>query len=730
MPKKKNTISADAEVYVRPIISGSSVVAPDGGEIRSKEFLYRSGRQILCEALTDGVYGLRYRGSSGQIEPDDHIGPVSPSFLVRSRRAGQPEHDAVSGWTLEGSGRMDKCPLPELCGADPDADTVYSVRLSHKKAGLCVTVYTLLDGSDFIERWLEIENTADTPAALTDVCPYRGRVWENPAGRGGFSAAYTHGGAGGFYADPASTDVRLELTSGRPCVWLENHASGEWFVLEYGWGGGWKIAAETESVSGGRLSLSVSAGMLPAAEAARDENGGSDGHGSAALYVLSPGEKVMTPAVHIALLRESEDRIAQICHEHVRTMVMPTLPDGVRAAEIEADHRAYLSRHESEEGIKRDIDAAAACGAEMYVLDAGWSGGGDIGRWHDSVGDWTPGVWLKNGIKPLLRYAHDKKMRFGLWCGIETAGPASRLAAEHPEWLCGRTVDLSVPDAETHCLGELCRIAEEYRPDMLRIAVGDESGLPRSGRYGFMELSDWRHRQAFCRMMRKVRRRYPDTELQAIDDAGRLDYMTLSLFHSAGLSRLSRQPESVDILGGISYMLPPERILSGFGTLAPDIPCDGDIDSQLRCAVMARPALMGTAPSPDRLSPWLDRRIKHSLDLFRSVLRPILDGCLVYHHKPLSARASGGDVSVIEYASPDGTRSAAAVFRLCGSAASDGDGIVSVRLKSVSPGHSYSVIWDSAGDRARMSGADIMRWGIPVRAAPGSSEMLILRRED
>ena len=50
--------------------------------------------------------------------------------------------------------------------------------------------------------------------------------------------------------------------------------------------------------------------------------------------------------------------------------------------------------------------------------------------------------------------------------------------------------------------------------------------------------------------------------------------------------------------------------------------------------------------------------------------------------------------------------------------------------KSVSPGHSYSVVWDNTGDRARMSGVDILRSGLPVSCPGGASEMLILHRED
>ena len=749
MPKKKNTVCADAEVLERPLISGGSVVAPDGGEIRSKEFTYRSGRQVLCEALMDGVYGFRYRTSTGQIVPEMHLSPPDASFAVGIKRPGQPDVDTSSGWTLEGSEKLGKCPLPELNGADPDSDIVYAVRLVHRKAGLRVTVFTLLDGSDFIERWLEIENAGDGPAGLSDVRPYCGKVWEFGGVFSDFSAVYNHsdgwGREGDFTSDSLGSDDSLSLMSangksgwGRPAVWLKNGISGEYLALEYAWSGNWSIDIRTDSKrwDGARQSLWVSAGMLPADKAAGIANASGDGEkidpASAAIYVLAPGEKVLTPAVHMALLRESEDRIAQICHRHVRTMVIPPLPDGVRAVEIEANHRGYLCDRESEEGIKRDMDVAAAYGTEMYVIDAGWYGSSDVNRWWDNAGDWTPGVWLKNGLKPLVKYAHEKKMRFGLWCEFEAAGKASRLAAERPDWVRGRALDLTIPEAESRCLSEILRIADEYKIDMFRVDHNNTIGLSmRRNNGGFTEFSDWRYYEAFCRIMRKVRRRCPSLELQnCAGGGGRLDLMTLSLFHNTELSDWSRQPISVRILDGAAYCLPPEKLLRIFGTESADMTSDADIDSQLRCAVMARPILRGIAPSPESVSPWLDRRVRHSLDLFRSVLRPILDGCLVYHHRPLAERKKiddrrFGDV-VLEYAAADGSSCAVGVF--CQDP--DSGGRLTVFPKSVRPGHSYSVVWDSTGERALMSGLDIMRWGVPVRADPGASEMLIIKTEN
>jgi len=73
-------------------------------------------------------------------------------------------------------------------------------------------------------------------------------------------------------------------------------------------------------------------------------------------------------------------------HEHVRRRVLlHPVPD--RDMFVEANHRGFIADHESEAGLKREIDLAADLGAEMFVIDAGWYGP-DPNRWHPNVSDW------------------------------------------------------------------------------------------------------------------------------------------------------------------------------------------------------------------------------------------------------------------------------------------------------------------------------------------------------
>ena len=78
------------------------------------------------------------------------------------------------------------------------------------------------------------------------------------------------------------------------------------------------------------------------------------------------------------------DSVIQALHEHVRREVLPPpIPD--RDMLVEANHRGYIVDHESEEGMKREIDLAADVGAEMFVIDAGWYGP-EPNRWGSERG--------------------------------------------------------------------------------------------------------------------------------------------------------------------------------------------------------------------------------------------------------------------------------------------------------------------------------------------------------
>ena len=119
----------------------------------------------------------------------------------------------------------------------------------------------------------------------------------------------------------------------------------------------------------------------------------------------------------------------------------------------------------STERILAMMDATAAVGAEVFVVDKGW---------ERAVGDWHPNDRFPSGLGWLSGQARRRGMGFGIWCGFGNADPRSSVALEHPDWLAAWRDDIPVLSFDNHaiCLGhdaardwvlaELTRMVQEF----------------------------------------------------------------------------------------------------------------------------------------------------------------------------------------------------------------------------------------------------------------------------
>lgn len=92
------------------------------------------------------------------------------------------------------------------------------------------------------------------------------------------------------------------------------------------------------------------------------------------------------------------------------------------------------------------MEATAAVGAEVFVVDKGW---------ERSVGDWHANDRFPSGLAALAQEARRRGMGFGLWCGWGNADPRSPVALEHPDWLTTWRGHIPVLSFDNHalCLG-------------------------------------------------------------------------------------------------------------------------------------------------------------------------------------------------------------------------------------------------------------------------------------
>ena len=706
---------------------------------------YASGSVIFDEALRDGRLTTRYWNTAGQVWPEMHIerqrwGHSEPADTFVLAMDGQ---DLAGGWSwLGGSESPD--PSDFRGAGRPVRHAV--VHLRHAARQIEVVVHTRIDGGPFLLRWLEIVNRSDHAQAITAVAPWAGALWNHRVGENlpandanPFQAAWNHfnnwGNEGDFWFQEIPPG-RLTEDGGRngqsgwsrPSFWARNRCTGQTVVCELGWGGNWMFTLEhitnTATERLGRTApwqgwhkLFFRMGL------AGDE---------AALRVLLPGESVTSPVAHLGFFQADDDAIVHACHDHVLNVVTPAPMPG-RVLEIEANHRGYLCDRENEDGLKRDVEIAKTIGTELYTIDAGWYGR-PPNIWCNAVGDWEAGPWLPNGLEPVVEHVRRHGMRFGLWVEIEAAGSHSALKEQHPEWLVtrdgqlvagGRALDLSKPEVAAWCEAELNRLINRYRLDMYRIDHNHKIA-PMGNRIvaGIKEDLGWRYYEAFDVMFKRLNAAHPAVVFQnCAGGGGRLDWGTMHRFHNAEQSDCMRQPRSLKILNGLTMVLPPALLMRAFGTEAYELTLDGDIDAQLRSALICRPIFRGIAPTQDEITPWLAERIAHHVDLFQRVLRPLLLNGKVYHHTPFLRHQNADPWVVLEYASPDCARAVAAIFRQ----APTGDDTYHFLPRGLDAGRRYRVRSDNHDWSYEIAGSELIQQGLRVRLErPMSSELFII----
>jgi alpha-galactosidase len=455
------------------------------------------------------------------------------------------------------------------------------------------------------------------------------------------------------------------------------------------------------------------------------------GH-DAVLRVLTPGETIVAPAVHMALFQADLHEIVQATHAHVRQVVMPPQIAG-HEVEIEANHRGYLCDRENEADLKRDAEVAAAIGTEMYVIDAGWYGN-DPNRWWLNAGDWHAGSWLPNGLEAVVAHAHKLGMRFGLWVEIEAAGENSTLKREHPDWLLkrngtpivnGRALDLTQPRVAAWAEAEIARLIRQYKLDMFRIDHNHTLTPPGNREYcGYTEDLTWRYYEALYGIFDRLRAQFPNVVFQNCAGGGsRLDWGTMRRFHNTELSDWMRLPRGLKIFNGVTLSLPPEIALRTFGTETGELELDGDMDAQLRLALLGRPIFRGIAPSVAELSPHLRERIAHHLKVYRDCIRPLLLNGRMFHHTPALPIMEPTPWCVVEYAGEDRARAVAVIFRT----AETGDAAEYVfKPRGLDRARRYEVRLDNEGQTFEATGRELTESGVTVRLErPLSSQTLL-----
>lgn len=439
----------------------------------------------------------------------------------------------------------------------------HRIELVDRVAPLAVTLcYRTWPAHGVLEQWVEVVNEGDRPCTVHQAS-------SSAPSFTGAAPHLTHWG-GGWAGEWTETTERLTMgtktvaSAGgvRPSLHLEpvvllapegraTETTGTVALATTVWGGDTRIDAEV--ARHGQLRLVVG-----------PQHRGAE-------RTLEPGERTSSPSVLWAWSEAGVGPTSRAMHRFVRDHVVR---DGRRIRATVANTWEAVFFGLDPEGLARQVDHAAALGAELFLLDDGW-----FGPTHprnddtSSLGDWgVDRTKLPDGLQPLIDHTLAAGLRFGLWVEPEMVNPRSELYATHPDWVIGEpgrdrreernqlVLDLTRPEVFAFCLEVVDGTLRDHpgisylKWDANRdITEPGSPSLPadRQAHLPFDRV------HATWALMAEVHRRHPDVELMlCASGGGRTDLGTLRHFHEHWTSDNTDPVDRVRIQWGASHLLP------------------------------------------------------------------------------------------------------------------------------------------------------------------------------
>lgn len=682
-------------------------------EQENKCFRYGSGLAVYTERLVDGILLCAAYQDNG-ISIYDH-----------AEFTDKPAFDLV----IDGNSLYFDWEFVDFESETFDSGEVCGIlKLRHQTQAISLLIRTFCCGNGFFRRSMEITNTSGSEAVgLTQFVPLKGCLWsmndslaENlrdntvvPYSVGHFKDFWWSNEGNFDWQDiPLNTGLFYAATLGQsghssPFFVLRNNLNGGYFVCHMGWSANWKTAFFADYKNDRHVHESIvnlQFEIMPLSPSPA--------------RVIAPGETIDTPAVHFGIQHENFDSTIQKLHTYLRDSVLKQVGDGLQPVIYnQAGYMQpnYLHPDMSEDGLLSEIDIAAALGAELFMVDAGWFS--DIGKeWNPTTGDWYVGSCLPNDLFPVFDYARSKGMKYGLWVEIESAGNESRLAKLHPDWFISRygkvkerILDLAKPEVQEFVETEIIRLIERYQLDMFRL---DYNLLAFEGGFnlkdGRQENTLWRHVEAIYAIFDRIGKLYPQLQLEnCASGGGRMDIGMVSRFTTSWSSDWFKMPRGLRVLNGLSMAFPPEYLNRTVGVFSGG----GNVDTQMHVAIMAHPTLAGITRTLAVANPTLMDTFRKYIQIYKEFIRPFHRTAKVYHHDPVIPGADGSGWCALEYVSKDQKQAVAAVFRLINA----NEEVYHLKFRGLDQGCDYEVQVEPGGNVFSSSGERLTREGLEIR---------------
>lgn len=696
-----------------------------------KIFSFRSGMTVYEEGFENGCFSsLGWNGAGFTLN-------VLENYPTYFRRNEWVDYENFSldingttvrqGWQLEGYTKQES-----------ENGVTLTVTLRHESQPIALCLHTKLDGTAILTRSLELENIGGEPLRLgnmvllnvgldkiANVADYLSHIPEEKLYSVGYFEKTNHLHEGLFkWHDIAN--VKQTVCGGyhrdrfrHPAVIIRNNALGSIWFAQLGYSGGYAFDIDYNSDFDSKHYSTMSL-------AVRME-------GTNPIYTLQPGEKFVSPSVHIGMMNGALDDIVNEMHAHIRKSVF-TLPPARNVSGGWVEGGIGAERCMTPDAVKHFADTMAMIGAETLILDAGWyCPPGRENAWASYVGDWEYDKDLyPDGLAEIRDYIHAKGLLFGMWAEVERGGTDSKLHAWHPDWFIvnrdGKRTDILDACREEvvqYMEHAICHLIEDYQIDLFRLDYNvNFKNLHYINENG--EDGNFRYHQNICAMFERLRKKYPHIIFEnCASGGGRTDIDFIGKFSHTWVSDEQKFPIACAITNGMTLVIPPEcvdRLSSGM-----DSHQKGTLDAIVRHTLFGRPTFnsfnsMGSAFNPNQIE-----FVRHSIDIYKNVIRPFAPTGKIYHHtEECFGNAPAGTV-VLERSAEDRSAGVVGIFRLTGINADT----ITVYPKGISIGSDYDVTFDNSGETVRLSGYEMAHSGLRINIRSNlSSELVIYQKAE
>jgi alpha-galactosidase len=456
--------------------------------------------------VTSGPSPVAYTGptpflTAGDYAPVEYATDAVRPFAGAELVVELPTGDRRVSWAYQ-----------EATGDDRQLRVLFTDPVTGLRAEHC---YRMADGTDVIERWVELHNPGDTTLRLVE------------AASAGFNVPTLYGARVSYQWGQWAQEFQLDhvdLGQGRFTVGSSQGVPGHLFVpwlavrdraddgptwgVALAWTGSWEISAQRDT------------GGLTRVTAGR--------HLADGPLELPPGGQLTLPVVAGAYSDDGLDGLARVWHTYQRNLaggrldrVRPVLYNSWEATgfDVDAGNQLALAR------------TAADIGAEAFVVDDGWF----VGRHDDrgGLGDWSvDAAKFPDGFDAFIAEIRAMGLSFGLWVEPECVSPASWLYAEHPDWV-------YAVDGRPQTLVRNQLLLDLGRPEVAEFVHSTVDGLLRRHDIGYLKWDfnrprtepgrtgpgaavdlDGAHVANLHRIYAQLRRDYPDVIIEACAGGG------------------------------------------------------------------------------------------------------------------------------------------------------------------------------------------------------------------